>query len=363
MKPTLLVVLLLLMTSAHAAVVFSQPPSAAGGLIISSWVYPNGSDADMYVYDNFQLSTNQAITEIDWRGGYLYNATLPDGRKDPATNFTLTIYESIAGGSQPHVTNPQLPETYLAKYQVGGNAGETVAGAIGGQTLYDYKFVLPTPFQAMAGVKYWLRIEAYQSIYPDWGIAVGTGGDRQHFQFSTGAAQFQTTANDAAFVLQAVGGTTFTITTSTSPTGNGNVTGGGAYAGGTDITLVATPSAGFAVDQWLMDGTVVQTGGMSYHLLNVQANHTIQVTFKTGPIGDLNTDGLVNEDDADLVLQYVLGERADLDATMKTLATQAGLPANPPDIRVALWIMGHVTRSTKGGPVAPAAQTTTTKAK
>jgi len=266
--------LLLLMLCAlpiYAAVVYTQPPSAAGGVLISSWVAPNGSDADMYAYDSFTLSTPQTITEIDWRGGYLNNATLPNGTRDPLTDFTITIYASIAGGSQPNVSTPGANGViYLARYTGIGNAGETPAGTIAGIAMYDYKYTLATPFQAAAGTKYWVQIEATQSLYPDWGLAVGTGGDGQYYRYSTGLAMYQMAPND----------TTFSILTA------------------------------------------------ALHLT-----------------GDLNNDGLVNEDDADLVLQYLLGERPDLDAAVKSLAVQAGLPSTPPDIRVALWIMNHRQRT------------------
>lgn len=202
MKQWALVLLFVLPAArAGADVVFSQPPAASGAPIASSWVDPNGSDADMYVYESFILPSDQSITEIDWRGGYLYNALY--GR---ATNFSVTFYESIAGGSEPHVNNPQLPEIYLAYYETGGNAGETAAGNVGGTAMFDYKFVLPTPFQAAANTRYWVRIEASQGAYPDWGIAAGTGGDGQHFQFSTGAARFSFGGGDTAFTLRSASG-------------------------------------------------------------------------------------------------------------------------------------------------------------
>jgi hypothetical protein len=185
---------------ANADVVFTRPPDGTGALIPSSWVDPDGSDSDMYAYDDFTLASDQTITEIHWRGGYIYGA--PYGR---VFNFTVTFYASIAGGSQPHCTNPQLPEIYLAYYDVGGIAGETLAGTYGGTTMYDYSFVLPSPFQATGGVKYWVRVEASQPTYPDWGIAVGTGGDGQHFAFSTGAAMFFFASGDTAFTLLAGG--------------------------------------------------------------------------------------------------------------------------------------------------------------
>lgn len=182
--------------SATTGTGFTQPSSGTGGLIASSWLNPDGSDADMYAYDNFTLSSNQSITAINWRGGYIYNAMF-----SRANNFTVTIFDSILGGSQPLVNNPQLPETYLAKYNVGGNAGETSAGTFGGVAMYDYSYTLRTPFQAAGGHTYWVRIEAEQVGYPDWGIAIGTGGNNQHFQFSTGAARFSYAGGDEAFTL------------------------------------------------------------------------------------------------------------------------------------------------------------------
>lgn len=199
----LAIALLALPRAARANVVFSKPPSPSGGVILSSWVDSAGSDSDMYAYDDFTLASTAAITEVRWRGGYSLGA--PFGT---LFNFTVTFSESIAGGSQPHVGNPQLEDTapiYLAKYWVGGTAGETPAGTAGGVAMYDYAFVLPTPFAATAGVKYWIRIEASQPTYPDWGIAVGTGGDGSHFQFSTGAAMFSFGSNDASFSLLTAG--------------------------------------------------------------------------------------------------------------------------------------------------------------
>jgi|GEM_PF-1502324 len=181
-----------------ATIVFSQPPSPAGGVILSSWVDPNGSDADMYCYDDFTLPAAHDITEIHWRGGYFYGA--PYGM---VFDFTVTFYASIAGGSQPDCGNPQLPEHFLAFYDIGGTAGETYVGSIGGIPMYNYHYLLPQAFHATANTKYWVRVEASQGTYPDWGIGVGTGGDGQHFEFSTGAAQFFFGQGDAAFDLLA----------------------------------------------------------------------------------------------------------------------------------------------------------------
>ena len=36
---------------------------------------------------------------------------------------------------------------------------------------YAYQFALPDPFQAAAGTKYWLQIQAFQSGPPDWAVS------------------------------------------------------------------------------------------------------------------------------------------------------------------------------------------------
>ena len=167
-------------------------------MIQSSWVFDAGSDADMYAYDDFTLGSTQTITEVRWRGGYQNFAAYGH-----VSNFSVTFYESIAGGSQPHVNNPQLPEVYLAYFLLNGVANETYVGTFGGMPMYDYSYVLQTPFLAQAGVKYWIRIEGYQSVFPDWGLARGTGGDGQHFAFSTGSAMFYFAPGDTAFKLLA----------------------------------------------------------------------------------------------------------------------------------------------------------------
>ncbi len=179
---------------APAAIVYSQPPSPGGGLHQSS---RNGTDYDQYVWDSFTIQPSQAITitEVQWRGGY---DPARFGSGGPVLDFTVAIYPSIAGGSQPDVTHPPL-----AQYQTGGNAGETPAGSFGGIAMFDYSFVLPAAFQATGGTKYWVHIEASQGGIPDWGITAGTGGDGTYFQGFAAAGDifYHTVSGDAAFTL------------------------------------------------------------------------------------------------------------------------------------------------------------------
>ncbi len=73
----------------------------------------------------------------------------------------------------------------------------------GNIAMYDYGFGLPALFHAAAGTRYWVQIEASQGGIPDWGLALGTGGDGKHFlQFvNVGDITYVMAAGDAAFTL------------------------------------------------------------------------------------------------------------------------------------------------------------------
>jgi hypothetical protein len=71
----------------------------------------------------------------------------------------------------------------------------------------------------------------------------------------------------------------FTVTPSAGANGSISPTSPQSINSGGNIVFVATPNASYAVDQWLVDGAVAQTGGGVFALNNVVANHTVAVTF------------------------------------------------------------------------------------
>ncbi|WP_058533989.1 InlB B-repeat-containing protein [Legionella saoudiensis] len=86
----------------------------------------------------------------------------------------------------------------------------------------------------------------------------------------------------------------FTITPSASPNGVISPAAPQVVNIGSNLTFTATPAAGFAVVQWLLDGNVVQTGGTSYQLSNIQANHTIAVIFGKAILSPLTQNLLLS---------------------------------------------------------------------
>ncbi|MHC4120598.1 MAG: InlB B-repeat-containing protein, partial [Planctomycetota bacterium] len=81
---------------------------------------------------------------------------------------------------------------------------------------------------------------------------------------------------------------------SVSPSGATTVTHGGG------LSLTATAASGYVIDTWSVDGEVVQLGGASYTLSDVQSDRTVEVTFSAttytitssaDPGGSIEPDG------------------------------------------------------------------------
>ena len=181
----------------EAVVIYSQPAKPSGGLLPTAWQSPEGSETDRSVWENFGFENPQTLSEIRWRGGY---DPAQEGAGGPVWDFTVGIYGSIPAGSEPN-----LAKAPLAHYRVGSNADESMADVIAGVQTYEYRFVLPEPFQAEAATTYWLQIEAFQNGTPDWGLAAGTGtlGDGRHFRGTAWGYFYQLLLEDAAIELLA----------------------------------------------------------------------------------------------------------------------------------------------------------------
>ena len=159
---------------------YEQPIDPNGKLLPAARLEPDGSDLDENVWDEFTLPSGGTLTRLQWYGGY---DPLRQGKGGPVQDFTVSLYASIAAGTEPAVASPPL-----VTYQVGGAAGEAAVDVINGVQLYAYAFDLPTPFMVEAGVKYWVQIQAsQQGTIPDWGFASATGGTGYRFVKTSGA--------------------------------------------------------------------------------------------------------------------------------------------------------------------------------
>ncbi|MBL0927366.1 MAG: hypothetical protein IBJ11_06905 [Phycisphaerales bacterium] len=181
--------------AAASGVVRAQFPDGTGRLMQSSWFSPDGSDYDQIVWDAFSFPADTLVTEIIWEGGHIYPGSPFIG---PLTGFEIHICPSIPAGIQPDILAAPLLTASIA-----GTAEESPLGVFGGVGLYGYHAVLPQPFRATAGVRYWLRIVATQEGIPDWGLTFAANGDGKYFRriAAVGDFYYQSPNGDSAFTL------------------------------------------------------------------------------------------------------------------------------------------------------------------
>jgi len=72
----------------------------------------------------------------------------------------------------------------------------------------------------------------------------------------------------------------FSITSSAGSNGSIDPDGDTTVNYGDNLGFTATPDMGYEVDTWFLDGVEDQTGGTDYTLTGIQANHTVDVTFR-----------------------------------------------------------------------------------
>jgi len=88
--------------------------------------------------------------------------------------------------------------------------------------------------------------------------------------------------------------TTFNVAASSGP--NGYISPSGSFSRnvGSSVTLTAAATSGYEIDRWYVNGLVAQTSGASYTIANLQANTSVQVTFRTTGTVVLTGSVLVN---------------------------------------------------------------------
>jgi hypothetical protein len=74
--------------------------------------------------------------------------------------------------------------------------------------------------------------------------------------------------------------TQYTITATAGANGSISPNGSVSVTKGADQTFTFTPAVGYQTDAVKVDGTAVNVSGNSYTFTNVQANHSIEVSFK-----------------------------------------------------------------------------------
>jgi hypothetical protein len=82
---------------------------------------------------------------------------------------------------------------------------------------------------------------------------------------------------------------TYTVTSSAGNNGSISPTGPQTVVTGGNITFTAAPANNYQVNQWLVNGTVAQSGGAAYTLQDVTTNNAVAVTFSANPATTSNS--------------------------------------------------------------------------
>ena len=107
------------------------------------------------------------------------------------------------------------------------------------------------------------------------GKVAQTGGDTLTVAPVTMNYSVNVTFTPITFTIRELAGANGTMSPNTPQTVN--------YGSG--ATFMAAPNAGYTVLVWALDGKTIQTGGTSYTLSNITANHSVQVWFNPVQFG------------------------------------------------------------------------------
>jgi hypothetical protein len=128
-----------------------------------------------------------------------------------------------------------------------------------------------------------LGLGADLSINLLWGAVSATLVDFGNVPLITANQQYTVSSapvSDLTFNLPS-----YSVSASSVSNGKISPSGSTTYYMGQSPTYTATPNGGYAPAGWYLNSSLVQNGGLSYTIANIQANDTITVNFASGGSG------------------------------------------------------------------------------
>ena len=227
-------------------------------------------------------SGNAFVTKLNAAGSALIYSTLLGGSTEDSGNSVAVDgpgnayvdglarsadFPTTAGAFQRNLGGP-TGNGFVAKLSLAIYTVTPSAGANGG--------ISPNTQQLIASGSSagFTAIPANGYIVNQWivnGAVAQTGGTNYTLSNVTGNATVHVTFTPA--------GVTYTVTPSAGANGGISPNTQQIVESGSSVGFTATPSSGYVVNQWLVNGGLAQTGGTNYTLNNVLANTTVNVTF------------------------------------------------------------------------------------
>jgi Divergent InlB B-repeat domain len=234
----------------------------ASGLTIED----NGGDS-LAVSEN--ATTFQFVTPVS--AGAAYDVTV--AAQPPG----LTCTAASAAGSNVHANVTTVRITCdTSSFAIGGTvSGLTAAGLVLQDNAGDNLAVA----SGSGSFSFDTQV-AYGSSYDVTVFAQPTG---EICTVADGTGSATQTVNDVS--VTCIANPTYTVVPSAGADGSISPSTAQLVNSGGNITFTATPNTGYAVAQWSVDGSAVQSGGSVHTLTDVTADHTLAVSFAQAVLG------------------------------------------------------------------------------
>jgi hypothetical protein len=187
--------------------------------------------------------------------GYQVDKWLLDGVEAQVGGTTFTLSDTQA----KHTVKVTFK---LLEYEVTPAAGPNGAVSPDGVTIVTYGSDLKLTADPNTGYQ-------VDKWFVD-GVEAQTGGDN----FTLTAVQSDHTVEVTFRLLE------FQIISTSGQNGAIDPNGSTIVTYGSDLEFAADPNTGYQVDKWSVDGVETQVGGTTFTLSDIQAKHTVNVTFR-----------------------------------------------------------------------------------
>ncbi|MDR1887469.1 MAG: hypothetical protein LBQ70_06080, partial [Prevotellaceae bacterium] len=283
----------------------------------------SGSNAGSNIFyrNSSPIGNNQALYTVSQSAGYMFR--MSDGYGDnpvdtvqftlnftaAPTQYTIALSSSPSNGgttSGGGTFNAGTTQTVVATPVSGYQFGDWKENGNEVSTDASYSFTLNSNRSLVANfepIQYTITATAGAngSISPNGSVSVNHGAN-QTFTFNpTSGYQIDAVEIDGNVVnvsgntytftnvqanhsievsFKVIPPTQFTITATAGANGNISPSGNVQVNAGANQTFTFTPASGYQIDAVKVDGNVVNVSGNTYTFTNVQANHSIEVSFK-----------------------------------------------------------------------------------
>jgi hypothetical protein len=268
--------------------------SPNSGYIFTAWTL-NGQTVSSSASYTFTLESNTSLTANFIPITVTYNVTASAGSNggvSPSGSETVN-----AGGSVSFVATP------AAGYQVGqwlvngvvaqnGGANFTLTG-VAADTTVGVNFTTEPTVAVMANPANAGTVSG-GGVYPSGTTVTVTAVAKSGYSFTnwTENGVIQSGSPGYTFVLSAsrnlvanfaANQAIYTVTGGAGNNGSVSPSGPLPVGAGSGVTFTATPGTGYQVNQWLVNGLVAQSGGLTFALQNVESNTAVTVSFSAEP--------------------------------------------------------------------------------